>query len=96
MPRQVRQRTILDVITDTYGPAYYVGRKRTQHLITITVTGAVVATLRGRQKDGPWKTLVATTINAEINLDDYGWYEIQGMTTGMGLGATATFVWSWD
>lgn len=96
MTRQVRERTILDTMTDTYGPAYYVGRKRTQHLITITLTGAVVATLRGRQKNGAWKTLVATTINAEINLDDYGWYEFQAVTSGMGVGARAVFVWSWD
>jgi len=96
MPRQVRQRTILDVIADTFGPAYYVGRKRPQHLFIVTITGAASVSIRGRQKDGPWRTLVTTAINAEVNLDDYGWYEFQAITSGMGIGATASVVWSWD
>jgi len=96
MPRQVRQREILNVITDTFGPAYYVGRKQSQHLFIVTITGAAVVAIRGRQKDGPWRNLVSSAISSEINLDDYGWYEFQATTSGMGIGATATVVWSWS
>jgi len=95
MSRQVRQRTILDVIVDTFGPAYYVGRKQPRHLFIIALTGAAVVSIRGRQKEGPWRSLISTAINAEVNVDDYGWYEFQATTSGMGIGATASVVWSW-
>ncbi len=94
MPRQVRQRIILDAVAGTIGDTYRVGRKSEQFLFIVTITGVATVTLEGRQKDGPWRTLATTAVDAEVNFSDYGWYEIRAVSSGMAAGA-AQVTWSW-
>lgn len=95
MPMQDRQVTILDVIADTDGAAFLVGRKGNSHLFVITITGAATVKIQGRQKSGAWKDLTSTAANAELNVDDYGWWEFRAVSSAMGIPATASVVWSW-
>ena len=96
MPLQERQVTIFDVIADTDGAAFLAGRKGSMHLFVITITGAATVTIQARQKNGDWKELTSVIANAELNVDDYGWWEFRAVSTGMGALATATVVWSWN
>ena len=93
MARQVRQRTILDVTVNTIGDVYRLSSKQ-QHLFVITITGVATVAVQGRQKNGSWREFGSVIANNEINLDDYGWYEIRAVSTGM-VGGTANVVWSW-
>ena len=94
MPRQNREKTILNVIADTIGEPYYIGR-RSQLLFTITTTLVGTCKIQARQKNEDWKDIASTAVSAEVNMDNYGWHEIRAITTGMGLGASVKVVWSW-
>lgn len=95
MVPQTRQQIILDVTTDTDGTTYRVGRKSGQHLFVATITGTATVHIQGRQNGEAWQDLVTTTATAEINVDNYGWYDFRAISTGMGLASTAKVVWSW-
>jgi len=95
MPLQERQITILDVITDTDGAAFLVGRKGERTLFIVTITGVATVSVQGRQKNGPWRELASAAADTEVNVDNYGWWEFRAVSSGMAPGATASVVWSW-
>ena len=94
MPRQSRQKEILNVVADTVGNNYRVGR-RERYLFLVTITGAAIVTIQGRQKNGTWVVLATSDISCDVNVDNYGWYEVRAAVTAMGMPATATVIWSW-